>query len=251
MAIVLIVEDEWLIADEIRRCLVRLGHTPLAPVDNSDAALEVLAREAVELVLMDINIAGDCDGIATAIQVRRQFAVPVVFLSARSDSATLKRVSVTQHYGFVSKPFTADSLKVQLELALLKANETPPPRREVPELGAELPEPPRPSDGPSTSMFVRKGTKWVRVPYAEIHYFVADDKYVVLHTDREKIAFIQTLGALDTQLPAHFIRAHRSYVVNLNHLTAFDDAYVEVGGLVIPVSRTFRAELKKRLNRVG
>lgn len=251
MASILIVEDEWLIAEEIRRSLVRLGHTPLAPVDNSDTALEVLAKQAVELVLMDINIAGDCDGIATAIMVRRHFALPVVFLTASSDSLTLKRASIAKPYGYITKPFTDDSLKVPLELALLKAYEVPPPRLEVPDLSAGLPQPPAPSDALSTSMFVRKGSKWVRVLYCDIQYFYADDKYVMLHTATEKILFTQTLRSLETMLPAHFIRAHRSYIVNLDHLTAFTEVSVEVAGQTIPVSRTCRGELKKRLNPVG
>ena len=91
MATILIVEDELLIAAEIERILYRLGHSPLEPVDNSDEALAVLGQQPVELVLMDINIAGDCDGIATALMARRQFSVPVVFLTARSDSATVNR----------------------------------------------------------------------------------------------------------------------------------------------------------------
>ncbi|MBF9239877.1 response regulator [Hymenobacter sp. BT683] len=85
MSTILIVEDELLIAAEISQTLVRLGHTPLEPVDSSDEALGVLATQPVELVLMDINISGDCDGIAAALLIRRQFAVPVVFLTARSD----------------------------------------------------------------------------------------------------------------------------------------------------------------------
>lgn len=251
MATILIVEDEWLIAQEIRRSLLRLGHTPLAPVDNSEAALEVLEKEAVELVLMDINIAGDCDGIAAAIMVRRHFALPVVFLTARSDSPTLARANIAQPYGYITKPFTDATLKVQLELALLKAYDSPPPRLEVRDLSAGLPQPPAPQDRTSPSMFVRKGTKWVRVLYADILYFFADDKYIILHTLTEKIPFAQTLRTLEATLPPNFIRAHRSYIVNIDHLTAFDEAFVEVAKLPIPVSRTFRPELKKRLNPVG
>lgn len=256
MATVLIVEDEWLIAEEIRRALVRLGHSPLSPVDNSEDALEVLATQAVELVLMDINIAGECDGIATAIQVRRRFAVPVVFLTARSDTPTLQRVNLAKPYGYITKPFTDDSLKVQLELALLKADETPPPRPPVfvPPVGPPLP---APTEASTTSMFVRKGNKFVRILYADIQYFEADDKYVLLHTTTEEIMIAEKLAALETTLPPHFMRVHRSYIININHVAVFEDSAVEVpkvevGGKVpIPVGRSFKAELKNRLNTIG
>ena len=84
MATILIVEDELLIAAEIERILYRLGHSPLEPVDNSDEALAVLSQQPVELVLMDINIAGDCDGIATALMARRQFSVPAALAASKT-----------------------------------------------------------------------------------------------------------------------------------------------------------------------
>jgi DNA-binding LytR/AlgR family response regulator len=251
MATILIVEDELLIAEEIRRSLVRLGHSPLEPVDNSEEAMEVLANEAVELVLMDINIAGDCDGIATALLVRRHFALPVVFLTARSDTPTLKRASVVHPYGFLTKPFTDDSLRVQLELALLKAYQLPPPRPDALDLSAGTPHPPAPTDAHSTSLFVRQGTKWVRVMYVDIQFFVAEGDYVTLHTSTKRMLVASSLRHLEHSLPASFIRTHRSYLVNIHHVTAFDDAYVQVGAQAIPVGRSFRPELKKRLNPLG
>jgi DNA-binding LytR/AlgR family response regulator len=251
MATILIVEDEYLIADEIHRALVRLGHSPLTPVDNSEDALEVLAQQPVELVLMDINIAGDCDGIAAAILVRRQFAVPVVFLTARADSPTLKRANVAQPYAYINKPFTDATLQVQLELALLKAYDSPPPRPARRDPDADLPQPPGPTDSPATSLFLRKGTgsKWVRVLFADVLYFESEDRYVFLHTATEKVLFAQNLRTLESTLPANFVRTHKTYIVNTDYVEAFDDAYVEVGKnlTAIPVGRAFKPELMKRL----
>ena len=253
MATILIVEDELLIAEEIRRMLLRLGHRPLEPVDNSEDAMQALAEHPVELVLMDINIAGDCDGIATALLVRRHYALPVVFLTARSDTPTLQRASIAQPYGYITKPFTEVSLRVQLELALLKAYELPPPRLAL----ADAATPPQPLARPdfaSPSMFVRKGPKWVKVLYADILYFVSDQNYVRLHTATEKHTFDCTLKDLQPTLPPYFIRTHRSYLVNLNHVSAYEEGYVQLGkdgGEAVPVSRTYKDELKARVNLMG
>ena len=254
MATILIVEDELLIAEEIRRSLVRLGHTPLEPVDNSDEALEVLAKEAVELVLMDINIAGDTDGIASALLVRRQYALPVVFLTARSDTPTLKRASIAHPYGYVTKPFTDMSLKVQLELALLKAYEFPPPR---PAAAATETPPPARTDSSNAAIFVRQGPKWVKVLYANILYFESDQNYVRLHTATEKRTFDSSLKELLPTLPPCFIRTHRCYAVNLDHVSAYEEGFVQLsrqgnaGVEAVPVSRTYKDELKKRINLRG
>ena len=171
MATILIVEDEPLIAAEIEATLLALGHTPLEPVDNSDDALAALARHPVELVLMDINIEGDTDGIATALLVRRRFAVPVVFLSARSDAATLNRAKVAQPYGYVLKPFTADILRTQLELALYAAYQTPARPDSPPP--ADPAEATPPEHSTSTYFFVKKGQGYVKLRVADILYLEA------------------------------------------------------------------------------
>lgn len=249
MATILIVEDEFLIADEIARTLVRLNHTPLDPVDNGDKALEVLSQQAVELVLMDINIAGDTDGIATALLVRRQFAVPVVFLTARSDAATISRAKLAQPYGYLVKPFTDDSLRAQIEIALYNAYQAPPPRPAA----VETPAASDTSSFTSLALFVRKGTGHVKVPFDSILYAEALQNYVRLHTAEGNYVFDSSLKELEPKLPCNFFRTHRSHVVNLNHVSAYEDGYVLLGGdhLPVPVSRSCKEELKSRLPLVG
>jgi DNA-binding LytR/AlgR family response regulator len=251
MATILIVEDEALIAGEITRALVRLGHTPLEAVDNSDEAVEMLSKEPVELVLMDINISGDMDGIAAALLVRRQYAVPVVFLTARSDCATINRAKVAQPYGYVLKPFTDESLRVQLEFALHNAYHTLPPRVAKPDelpagTSAALPAPDY-----SRALFVRKGAGYVKVGIDDILYFDSLQNYVRLHTAKEVFVFDSTLKELEQKLPAFFLKTHRCHIVNLNHVAAYEDSSVLIGADYIPVSRSCKDELKKRIHLVG
>ncbi|MDF7813929.1 LytTR family transcriptional regulator DNA-binding domain-containing protein [Hymenobacter sp. YC55] len=249
MASILIVEDELLIAAEIERMLTRLGHAPLEPVDNSDDALSALAQHPVELVLMDINIAGDCDGIATALLVRRQFAVPVVFLTARSDSATLNRAKLTQPYGYLIKPFTEESLRAQIEVALYNANQTPPPRAALAALAGEAT--PGPPQQAPKYFFVRKGSGHVKVLTDEILYFEALQNYVRMHTATESYVFDSTLKELEQQLPSHFFKTHRSHIVNLDHVQAYEEGCVLLGKEYVPVSRSCKDELKSRIHLLG
>ena len=253
MATILIVEDELLIAAEIERALARLGHTPLPPVDNSDEALSVLAAQPVELVLMDINIAGDCDGIAAALLVRRQFAVPVVFLTARSDSATLNRAKLAQPYGFLVKPFTDDSLRVQIELALFNAYEAGPvgPVLDTADAGTEVLGPAERCPKFKDYLFVRKGSGHVKVQLSDILYFEALQNYVRLHTVRERFVFDSTLKELEQKLPDQFFKTHRSHIVNLDHVQAYEESSVLLGTEYVPVSRSCKDELKSRIHLVG
>jgi DNA-binding LytR/AlgR family response regulator len=254
MATILIVEDELLIADEIQRALVRLGHTPLEPVDSSDEALQVLAQHPVELVLMDINIAGDCDGIAAALLVRRQFAVPVVFLTARSDSATLNRAKLAQPYGYLVKPFTDDSLRAQIELALYNAYQAGPtgPVMDLASAGGdEVLGAAERCPKFKEYLFVRKGSGHVKVLLRDILYFEALQNYVRLHTIKENFVFDSTLKELEQKLPDQFFKTHRSHIVNLDHVQAYEESSVLLGKDYIPVSRSCKEELKNRIHLVG
>lgn len=248
MATILVVEDEALIASEIERALVRLGHNPVDAVDNSDEALAILAQQPVELVLMDINIEGDTDGIATALLVRRQFAIPVVFLTARSDAATLNRAKLAQPYGYLVKPFTDDSLRAQVELALYNAYELAP-ARPAPALSTPSQAPaPTSFSGP---LFVRKGAGYVKVVVADILYFEALQNYVRMHTASETYVFDSTLKELEQRLPGCFFKTHRSHIVNIDHVAAYEEGAVLLGSDYVPVSRSCKDELKKRLHLVG
>ncbi|WP_139926448.1 LytTR family transcriptional regulator DNA-binding domain-containing protein [Hymenobacter sp. DG01] len=255
MAKILIVEDELLIAADIQRALIRLGHSPLEPVDNSEEALETLSENSVELVLMDININGEMDGIATALQVRRQFNIPVIFLTARTDTPTLNRAKVAQPYGYIPKPYTDDMLKVQVELAIYNAYQLPAtrpaPSLTVAELSPEVPAPAR-SEKVDDFLFVRKGARWVKVQYADILFFESKQNYVQLHTATDQLVFDSTLKELELSLPNTFLKTHRSYIVNLGHVIAYEDGYVEIGKeQFLPVSRTFMPDLKNRLHLLG
>lgn len=251
MATILIVEDELLIAADIERVLRRLGYNPLEPVDNSEDALEVLSSQAVHLVLMDINIVGEKDGIATALQVRRQFNIPVVFLTARTDTPTLNRANVADPYGYITKPYSTDTLKVGVELALLKAYQSSVP---LPAPPAELALPP--AEKPENFIFVRNGARYQKVEFEDVLYFEAMQNYVQLRTrnDPKPLVFDSTLKDLENLLPPTFFKTHRSFIVNLSHVTAYEPGFVELGTgqpVQVQVSRTCKADLLKRLHLLG
>ncbi len=117
---ILIVEDELIIASEIRRTLQRLGYEVVDVVPDSEAALEAAHRERPDLILMDVNIDGPIDGIETAQLVREQLQRPVVFLTALSDGPTIERAKRAEPYGFIVKPFADHDLKTTVEIALYK-----------------------------------------------------------------------------------------------------------------------------------
>lgn len=117
---ILIVEDESIIALDIKSTLENLGYAVIAIVPSGAEAIRIAGEEHPDLVLMDIRLKGDMDGVQAAEQIRADYDVPVVYLTAHADDATLQRAKVTQAFGFILKPFEDRELHTTIEIALYK-----------------------------------------------------------------------------------------------------------------------------------
>ena len=114
----LIVEDETLIAEELKERLSRLGFSVIAAVDTADEGIAIATRELPDLVLMDIRLKGKKDGVQAAREIRDQVDVPIVYLTAHSDRLTVERVKATECDGFLLKPFQRRELQTTIEVAM-------------------------------------------------------------------------------------------------------------------------------------
>jgi CheY-like chemotaxis protein len=119
---ILIVEDDDILARIISWRLTNMEYEVCGRASSGAEAMECLVKEKPDLVLMDINIKGDIDGIETTNMVKKGFRLPVVFLTSHSDGPTLERAKATNPDGFVIKPFSDQDLRVAIELALKKVS---------------------------------------------------------------------------------------------------------------------------------
>ena len=117
---ILVVEDESIVAEDIRRTLQDLGYVVFAVVPSGEEAVKVVEENIPDLILMDIVLQGEMDGIETAEKIRSQFNVPIVYLTAYSDEKILERAKVTEPYGYIIKPFKERELHINIEIALYK-----------------------------------------------------------------------------------------------------------------------------------
>lgn len=117
---ILLVEDEALIAMDLRRRLQSLGYTVTSIARTAQDALRLAFSDAPNLILMDIHLQGEKDGIQAADEIRKHLDIPVVYLTAHSDNLTIERAKQTGPFGYITKPFETADVRAQIEVALAK-----------------------------------------------------------------------------------------------------------------------------------
>ncbi len=115
---VLVVEDENIVALEIKSRLKKLGYIVPSVASTGEEAINKAEAFSPDLVLMDIMLKGNMDGIEAAKQIRQKMDIPIVYLTAYADDQTLDRAKVTAPYGYILKPFEENDLHTSIEVAL-------------------------------------------------------------------------------------------------------------------------------------
>jgi class 3 adenylate cyclase/AmiR/NasT family two-component response regulator len=117
---IIVVEDEHLIALDIKRTLLKIGYDVVGMVDNGEEAVLLAGDLKPDLIFMDINLNGEMDGVETAEIIYQSYNIPVVFLTALSDSLTVNKAKMTEPFGYIIKPFDYRILKTSVEMAIYK-----------------------------------------------------------------------------------------------------------------------------------
>lgn len=133
---ILIVEDDSVSALLLQRALEKNAHQIVGIADTGEKALEIMEENLVDIVMMDINLAGELDGIKTTEIINEKYDIPVVYLSASSDAETLNKVVGTNPSAYVIKPFNIRELNMVIELAIFKDRK----EKELQKLNNELEE---------------------------------------------------------------------------------------------------------------
>jgi DNA-binding LytR/AlgR family response regulator len=237
---ILIVEDEMLIAANIAMQLEAIGYVVVGIIPRGEEALKVAQTDRPDLVLMDINLKGDMDGIETATKMQLAGPLPIIYLTANSDEAHFTRAKATNPYAFLSKPFKKLDLQHAIELAserILQENNVQKTDTEKLVLGDRI--------------FVKQNDIMCKIMIQDILYLEADRNYCLVFTKEKNYLLVNTLKNMEEKLPAEvFQRIHRSYIVNLNQVSEFNHNHLTVGDKILPLSKELRAEMITRLKTI-
>ena len=117
---ILIVENEFIVAEDLKLTLTNLGYDVIAIIDSGEQAIEMAKSKSPDLILMDIKLAGKIDGITTAERIRARQDIPIIYVTAYADQTLLQRVKKTTPFGYIIKPFNERELNVIIEVAMYK-----------------------------------------------------------------------------------------------------------------------------------
>lgn len=129
---VMVVEDEAVVALDIVQELESAGYAVVGQVASGEEAITKAGETHPDVILMDIHVQGDMDGIMAAEQISSRFGTPIIFVTAHADEATLQRAKLTKPYGYVIKPFEPNELRANIEIALHRAKGMLPAEEEEP-----------------------------------------------------------------------------------------------------------------------
>jgi DNA-binding LytR/AlgR family response regulator len=226
-----VIEDEMVIADTICLTLRKLGYsiTPTSP--NYHRALKMVEEEKPDLLLIDINLGGSKDGIDVAEHVREKYAIPLIFLTANSDSATIERAKKVRPNAYLVKPFTKNDLYAAIEIAVSSFSHN--------------------SAQPLDTIFVKEGYDYIKVTVHEIMYIQSDQNYAILKLKNgKKIMVRSTLNEMHEKLPPDtFKKINRGTIINVQHISVIKTDKVNLGETEFHIKKSIREDLLAILNK--
>lgn len=230
-----IVEDEPIIARTIKKALEEEGYIICGIANNGKEALYDIDELKPDLVLLDITLKGDVDGITIAEKLNTRGKVPFVFLTSLTDPNTTERVKHTKPAGFINKPFTVSSLRNNIEIALFRLKEN----QEQADDKIVMDE----------TIFIKNKGEFIKLNKTDILFFEASDFYCFAHTADKKTLISKTLKYVEENINDNsFIRIHRSFIINIKKIDALYDGYLTINKKTIPISKANKDKLLSSLS---
>lgn len=233
-----------IIAANISLQLSSLGYEVTGIIPRGEEALMNIKQNQPDILLVDISLKGKLDGIETVQIMQNDYDIPVIYLTANADDANFNRAKSTNPYAFISKPFKKLDLQRAIELTInhIQCSNTD-------ESDATID-----NNSPfilSDCIFVRHLDKMVKVNIKDILYIEAERNYCRIYSKDKEYLLVMTLKDMDEKLPQrHFIRVHRSFIVNLSQIDEVATSHIVIAKKAIPVSKILKEELLNRLQTI-
>lgn len=237
---ILIAEDDWIIAKEISLTLQDLGFDVIGTFDTGEEFLQKLPTLKPDLVLLDIDLAGNMTGIDIAEKLKPQ-KIPFIFLTAMADIQTIEKAKQTEPYAYLVKPVRAENLLSTIEISLYNFHRQKTNSQAITITSTNV-------FSIEDSIFVKAKKRLEKIKIVDILWIEAEDIYAIIVTKTGKYILSQPLKNIEERLPSlHFMRVHRSFIVQLDKIQAIEENDLIIEGKHIAIGKTFKDKLMNRL----
>ncbi|MDX1410068.1 MAG: response regulator transcription factor, partial [Saprospiraceae bacterium] len=212
-----------------------IGYTVSGIAHDVPDALTHIRLEQPDLVLLDINLEGEKDGVFVAHHLHETGQIPFIFLTSLSDRKTLDRAKRTGPSGYLVKPVDEGDLRTSVEVALYNHRQARLPRERKFLI--------------KDALFIKDQYRLIKVPVADILFAEASNNYCYIHTASKKYVLSLTLKAVASKLAEReFIRIHRTYMINPVHIDEISGRTVRIGEHELPISRSYHDQFMQYID---
>ena len=233
---ILVVEDNSLIAINIAEVLKQHDFEVTNICRSGIDAIDKAEKDEPDLVLMDIRLSGEMDGIEAGKVIRNTQQIPIIFLSDFTDSKTVDRAKKILPANYLSKPFNEVDLIRAIELAFYNAKEQKKKYA---------------GSNPDQYIFLKEGFKFIKVRYDDIIMLKAERAYCTLVTEDQTFTFSKSMNKIEDQLDHDKLyRVHRSFVINMDKITELTGNIIHLGQHRAELSKNHRDDFLARLRLI-
>jgi DNA-binding LytR/AlgR family response regulator len=243
---ILILEDEILVARDLMNLLQDWGYVILDCCKTGAEGIEVFGQSEPDIILADIQLKGDLDGIDAVRKMTEIKQVPVIFITAQADFQTITRAKATMPSAYLLKPFNEQNLMISIDLALhnfyhhlpptTNEKENAPSANEV-KLGADV------ILKSNNHLFIKQNYRFQKYSIDDLMYLEADKNYTMMYFKQHKIAIRLPLQAVYDRLIEFetIVRVHRSFVINILHIEEFTESEIILSkNKFIPITAIYK-----------
>jgi DNA-binding LytR/AlgR family response regulator len=244
---IVVVEDDPLHMEKVEMAIEQLDYHMISVADNAEEALRVIRATKPDLVLMDININGEVDGISLAEKLKDTAPLPVIFTTSYTDKATIDRAKVTNPYAYLIKPLELKSLQAAIELAIYNFTND-----QVQQPSDDLDFSWEDDILFKNSFFIKVSDRIEKVKYEEVLWMeIAEEKYINIVTREKKLRMRCSLRQLTEKITSNlFVRVNRTHIANASRIDSINEGRqtISIGGEEISLGRTYKQQLLNKLN---
>lgn len=231
---VYIIEDNGLNRASLESILIANNFEIVGSKASAEKAWDDLQKVDIDIVLIDIHLAGEEDGVWLAEKIRAHKNLPFIYLTAYGDAKTIEKISKTKPNGYLMKPYNTPTLLTTIQIAIeeFKDNNKGLDQENFEEI-----------------IYIKDRYSRIKVQVSEIEYIKSDGNYINIVLERKKYLIRGKLLDFQKELPESiFLQVHQRFVINTGKISSVGNNCVKINDTEIPVSKRYKESLSEKLN---